>query len=865
NIVDAQTGEVLRRISLTSFQSGGGTGVGRRGIFRSDIQDRLEAQNGPKTAQGKVFDTYPTALSGRLGFGRSTAPGDPPKYQTNENELNANQGRGFKQSQVFARTEGALIYNVPFGQVLRGFPDAANPSAESPFGWFYLPTSGNGAEVASGDANRASTRAWGYTMAPEAKSRNLPANSPTGDGSQPFSATVTPLASNIFLNDGRILSSVIQSNYTEGNNVLVADDHENDNETTHGIKGFAVNRQFTAAYYNFINSYEYGKVNATAGNPEGFPPSVDPDVYPATLSLFYNTNLMHDYLYSIGFTEALWNFQQDNFGRGGVAGDGLSAQVHDGSGTNNANFGTGTDGEPPRMQMFLWTEDGTRRADGDFDFDVVAHEFYHGVSNRSAAKGSSGCLGVAFFGESGGQGEGWSDAIAESMSDDDVTGEYVTGEFDRGIRQIPMTNFRWSYATINRRAFTRRDQGAPDPNGSVSTNPTNVPIFQVHHVGTVWAAILWDMRELLIVKDPNGTFFDGNRRFGNGTSFYIGTRLVKSVDARHPIDYRESFGTHAVVPDANGVPTVIPTVKAAEHIVRPGLVAAENNRKGPLATAVVNGGRLSDTLVLRGLQLSPCNPSFVDSRDSILAADRELTGGENQAVIWRAFASHGVGALAASTNSNPTEDPATSMVPIVVEDFSVPAGVTECEQKGPLPAPDFTLTNLTQNEVTVTITPVAGAATYVISRSNPTSGKIVKIAEVPATQTVYKDNNGGQGLDLGSYAYQVRATRNAQCVSTAVTKNINVTVGVALNQPAPIFSGVDQVLDPETGNSLIVSWLPAFSLKPNARIVYDVYRVEDVQHDPMGADPKFTPSDANRVAQGVTGTSFVDTGRELAQ
>src|SRR5687767_8666371 len=77
NIVDAESGEVLRRIRLTSFQpGGGGITAGRRGMFRPDIQSRVEAQPTAGAAgRGKTFDTYPTALSGRLGFGRSTEIG----------------------------------------------------------------------------------------------------------------------------------------------------------------------------------------------------------------------------------------------------------------------------------------------------------------------------------------------------------------------------------------------------------------------------------------------------------------------------------------------------------------------------------------------------------------------------------------------------------------------------------------------------------------------------------------------------------------------------------------------------------------------------------------------------------------------
>ena len=348
SIVDAQTGKVLRRISLTSFQQGGGTGVGRRGTFRPDVQDLVEAHNAPGTAKGKVTDTAPTALSGYRGFGRTPA-GNAPNYGSESaGAADRLAGRGFKQSQVFARNENPLIYTTGFGQVLRGFPDAVNPSASSPFGWFYLPTNTGGTEIAAANDVRAATRAYGYTMSAEAKTRNLPANSPAGNGDQPFSATSTDITSRPVaereLGDGRTLTTILQSNYTEGNNVNVADDRANDNEGSHGIRGFDPNRQFTAARFDYTMGYEYGGVNA--GGTPFYPASSDPDVYPGAVTLFYYTNLIHDYLYSIGFTEQTWNFQQDNFGKGGVGHDGLSAQVQDGSGTNNANMGTDADGSP---------------------------------------------------------------------------------------------------------------------------------------------------------------------------------------------------------------------------------------------------------------------------------------------------------------------------------------------------------------------------------------------------------------------------------------------------------------------------------------------------------------------------------------
>src|SRR5207237_6616721 len=140
-------------------------------------------------------------------------------------------------------------------------------------------------------------------------------------------------------------------------------------EATHGIKGYSATRQFTASHFDYLNSYEFG--GQDAGGTPFFPPSTNADVYPGTVTLFYYNNLIHDYLYSIGFTEALWNFQQDNFGRGGAGKDAIFAETQDGSGTDNSNFGTPNEGSNPRMQMFVFTDANFRRSDGSLDFDVV--------------------------------------------------------------------------------------------------------------------------------------------------------------------------------------------------------------------------------------------------------------------------------------------------------------------------------------------------------------------------------------------------------------------------------------------------------------------------------------------------------------
>ena len=877
NIVDAQTGEILQRLSLTAFQNepGGGTNNNRRGTFRPDVQNMVESYFHPGGASGKVFDTYPATLSGDAGAGRATRTGSPgsylysnPTYQSEASDANY-----FRYSMVNARNEGPLFFNsLPgqsiteamfpaiLGQVLRGLPDANFPTSSSPFGWFYLPTGTGGAEIVSGDSNRSATRVAGYTIASEAQTRNLAVNSPAGNGTQPFSSDTTPLGASKTLADGRVLSSVIQSRYTEGNNVVAADDRQNDNDSTRGIKGFSLNRQFSDPRFDYYSSYELGGVNAS-GDPVVYPPSANPDVYPGTVSLFYFNNIEHDYLYSIGFTESMWNFQFDNFGKGGTGGDGIIAEVQDGSGTDNANMGTGDDGNSPRMQMYLFTDGGFRRSDGDFDWDVIAHEHYHGVSNRSAGKGLTSCLGTPLVGEAGGMGEGWSDFIASSLTDDDNEGEHVTGNQDAGIRRVPYTNYRYSYGSINNQNLNVRKNANTDiigPDGNAGGIP-----FEVHDIGEVWAGVLWDMRELMIVKQKvnntfPGIFFDGTRRIGSGTNFYVGERLMQSTDANHPINYRQGFATD----DGTTAPFPLPVLPKlnASDIVRPGAVATENasglyeKRGGPLATAVAKGARLADKITLRGLQLVACNPSFVDMRNAMIAADREITGGENVAVIWRAFASHGVGVNATSPNSG------SGGAGAVVEDFTAPANITACELSGPLGAPTYSLSNTVANTVTVTITPLAGAADYVIQRSNSANGPFTTVATQAGT--VYQDTNG---INSGNtYYYQVHARRNADCVGVANIQNITVTIGTA-PVVSPVFFGVDSVSDPATGTSLSVNWSPASSANPSASIVYDIYRVINVALDNDLTAPTFTPAAGNRIAQGVTGTSYTDTSLTTGQ
>ncbi|WP_158634638.1 T9SS-dependent M36 family metallopeptidase [Flavobacterium glaciei] len=75
-------------------------------------------------------------------------------------------------------------------------------------------------------------------------------------------------------------------------------------------------------------------------------------------------------------------------------------------------------------------------------------------------------------------------------------------------------------------------------------------------------------------------------------------------------------------------------------------------------------------LVLDGLKLQPCSPTFIDGRNAIIAADQAITGGKDFCLIWEVFAARGLGVNASAGDNNVGNDQA--------EDFTTPAAGANC-------------------------------------------------------------------------------------------------------------------------------------------------------------------------------------------
>jgi hypothetical protein len=216
----------------------------------------------------------------------------------------------------------------------------------------------------------------------------------------------------------------------------------------------------------------------------------------ATTNLFYWNNLMHDVWYQYGFTDPAGNFQENNYGRGGAGSDPVDADAQDGSGTNNANFGTPPDGSNPRMQMYRWTNTTPNR-DSDLDNGIIAHEYGHGISNRLVGGPSNtSCLGNAEQ-----MGEGWSDyfgiVMTMKVTDTPTTGRgvgtYVLGQPTTGVGIRP-ARYTTSFASNN---YTYAS--------------TNSGLSQPHGIGFVWCTMLWEMTwELIGVHGFDPDIYNGD-------------------------------------------------------------------------------------------------------------------------------------------------------------------------------------------------------------------------------------------------------------------------------------------------------------------------------------------------------------------
>ncbi|NNE25568.1 MAG: T9SS type A sorting domain-containing protein [Saprospiraceae bacterium] len=227
--------------------------------------------------------------------------------------------------------------------------------------------------------------------------------------------------------------------------------------------------------------------------------AADQSTNAATTNLFYWNNIIHDVMYQYGFDEAAGNFQENNYGNGGLGGDSVNALAQSGKGTCNANFGTPIDGNNPRMRMYVCDDE-----DGDLDNWVIVHEYGHGIHSRLNTTGGAERMN-----------EGWGDYYGLMLT-------MQAGQVNTTSRGFGNFAFNSIFGADGARTFPYSTDFTVNSHTYDDINTEVAP----HGVGSVWAMMLWEMTwELIAIHGFDTDFYNGSG--GNNISLALVTEGLK--------------------------------------------------------------------------------------------------------------------------------------------------------------------------------------------------------------------------------------------------------------------------------------------------------------------------------------------------
>ncbi|MDP5169364.1 MAG: T9SS-dependent M36 family metallopeptidase [Bacteroidia bacterium] len=474
---------------------------------------------------------------------------------------------------------------------------------------------------------------------------------------------------------------------TRGNNVLAQEDANGNNGT-----GYSPDGGPTLDFDFPLNLNQ---------NPAGYQDA-------AITNLFYWNNLIHDFTYLYGFDEVSGNFQENNYGKGGNANDYVLADAQDGSGVNNANFGTPADGSNPRMQMFLWS--GSTQV----------------IFNINAPAGIAGSYTAIEA------------AIGPGLSTTPITADLVLvddGSATPTLGCNPLTNaaaISGKIALVDRGGCTfaakilnaqnsgalacvvcNNVAGTPIAMGGVGTGIT-IPSVMISQAdcdlikAQLAAGVNLTLYNTGTVFDLDGDFDNGiiaheyghgisNRltggpsnvnclgnaeQMGEGWSDFFG--LVMTMKATDQGTNGRGIGTYAISQPTTGG-GIRPAPYSTNMAINPftyGDISNTTAISQPHGVGFLwctmlwemtwnliddlgfdadlmygsGGNNVAMELVMEGMRLQPCSPGFVSGRDAILAADTILYGGSHGCAIWSAFSKRGLGLGASQGSVNSRTD-----------------------------------------------------------------------------------------------------------------------------------------------------------------------------------------------------------------
>lgn len=396
----------------------------------------------------------------------------------------------------------------------------------------------------------------------------------------------------------------------------------------------------------------------------------------AVQNLFYLNNVVHDRLYTHGFNEAAGNFQTNNFGNGGNGNDPVLAEAQDGSGTDNANFATPSDGSSPRMQMYLWTGTG---GDGFVTVGGVDRSAYGSTFGAALTlAGISGALAVY------NDGVGVGSDGCEAMALGSLTGKVAI--VDRGTCNftVKVLNAQKAGAVAviiannaagNAFAAGGTDRKVKIPSGMVTMDD-----------GAALKALAGQSANLR--KNPTGVLqVDGDvdsdivfHEYGHGLTW----RMIGGMSGKLAGAIGEGAsdtvaflinGDDRVGEYSYGTPLGIRRYPYAGYPLTYGAVdGAEVHNDGEIYAGAMwrvlenylAAGLTADDLLgdfVDGMNYTPSTPAFEDMRDGML---QSAAGTGRECLIWQGFAATGIG-----VGADGVVKPSGALT--VVESFALPA------------------------------------------------------------------------------------------------------------------------------------------------------------------------------------------------
>lgn len=487
------------------------------------------------------------------------------------------------------------------------------------------------------------------------------------------------------------------NNYTNtrGNNVYAYSDEANTNTpgfSPDGGAGLAFN--FPYAEGRNISPFSYRSTAIT--------------------NLFYMNNKIHDVFYKFGFTESARNYQTNNFGKGGLGNDAVAAEAFDGSGLNNANFSSGYETIiggityllAPRMQMYVWD-----RAQSDAD-PIGRYQFNSppDIASRPKVMTGSASFGKLLFEGESVTGDLMISSPADACTQPalgSLTGKIalitsVTCEYGlkvlnaqkagaigaivyRPSADLPLNMGGGTYGsqvTIPAINMGRQEGNflVTSINGGKTINTTLINDFNGFKHSSLDNGIVIHEYGHGISNRLTGQGYDclsqavSIEQMGEGWSDYFALMLTTRPGDNSAL--ARGMSTYSADQPTNGIGIRLAKY-SPDFSINNYTYGNTNTVTGPHAFGFIwatmlwdltwkyvekygynndvlanpnSGNAKALQLIMDGLKLQSCNPSFVDGRNAILEADMLKTGGEDKCMIWGAFAKRGLGVTASAGN-----------------------------------------------------------------------------------------------------------------------------------------------------------------------------------------------------------------------